>query len=284
MKVLILGSSGLLGNTFFEFLNKKKLESNLKFFFTFRKKIKNHILFDVTKKETYKNIKKIKPNIIVNCIGIIKPHINEKSPTSIVNAFEINSIFPSTLIRMFPKSKIIHFNTDCVFTGKSGYYKENQIKDCDDIYGISKSLGEINSRRVMNLRCSIIGKEKNTKFSLLSWFLNNKNIKINGFTNHYWNGLTTLALVKIVNGIIINKSFKHGLFNIVPYDTVTKYELLRMFNNKFFINNKKKIVPVKHTVMVNRILSTNNENCNKRLWKNAGYQRVQSIKEMIEEL
>jgi dTDP-4-dehydrorhamnose reductase len=134
------------------------------------------------------------------------------------------------------------------------------------------------------LRCSIIGKEKNTKFSLLSWFLNNKNIKINGFTNHYWNGLTTLALVKIVNGIIINKLFKHGLFNIVPYDTVTKYELLRIFNNKFFIDNKKKIVPVKHTVMVNRILLTNNENFNKRLWKNAGYQRVQSIKEMIEEL
>jgi dTDP-4-dehydrorhamnose reductase len=284
MRILVLGSSGLLGNTFFDFFNKKKLDNNLKFFFTFRKRIKNNILFDVTKKETYKNIQKLKPNIIINCIGIIKPHINEKSPASIINAFEINSIFPSVLIKMFPRSKIIHFNTDCVFTGKSGYYKENHIKDCDDIYGISKSLGEISSKRVMNLRCSIIGKEKNTKFSLLSWFLNNKNIKINGFTNHYWNGLTTLALVKIVNGIIINKSFKHGLFNIVPSDTVTKYELLRMFNNKFFIDNKKKIMPVKHAITVNRILLTNKENFNKKLWKNAGYLKVQSIKEMIEEL
>ena len=274
-----------LSSSILEFVfTKKKLDNSLKFFFTFRKKIKNNVLFDVTKKETYKNIQKLKPNIIINCIGIIKPHINEKSPTSIINAFEINSIFPNVLIKMFSRSKIIHFNTDCVFTGKSGYYKENHIKDCDDIYGISKSLGEISSKRVMNLRCSIIGKEKNTKFSLLSWFLNNKNIKINGFTNHYWNGLTTLALVKIVNGIIINKSFKHGLFNIVPSDTVTKYSLLKMFNNKFFIGNKKKIVPVKNTMMVNRILSTNNENFNKKLWKNAGYLRVPTINQMIKEL
>ena len=284
MRILVLGSSGLLGNTFFEFFNKKKLNNSYKFFFTFRKKTKNNILFDVTKKGTYKNILKLKPNIIINCIGIIKPHINEKSPTSIINAFEINSIFPSVLIKMFPRSKIIHFNTDCVFTGKSGYYKENDIKDCDDIYGISKSLGEISSKRVMNLRCSIIGKEKNTKFSLLSWFLNNKNIKINGFTNHYWNGLTTLALVKIVFGIIINKSFKHGLFNIVPADSVTKYSLLKIFNNKFFISNKKKIVPVKNAMMVNRILSTNNVNFNKKLWENAGYSNIPKIKDMVQEL
>jgi dTDP-4-dehydrorhamnose reductase len=284
MRILVLGSSGLLGNTFFDFFHKKKLENGLKFFFTFRKKTKNNILFDVTKKGTYKNILKLKPNIIINCIGIIKPHINEKSPVSIINAFEINSIFPSVLVKMFPRSKIIHFNTDCVFTGKSGYYKENHIKDCDDIYGISKSLGEITSKRVMNLRCSIIGKEKNTKFSLLSWFLNNKNIKINGFTNHYWNGLTTLALIKIVFGIIINKSFKHGLFNIVPADSVTKYSLLKIFNNKFFISNKKKIIPVKNAMMVNRILSTNKKNFNKKLWKNAGYSNIPKIKDMVQEL
>jgi len=283
MRILILGSSGLLGNTFFEFFNKKKLDNNLEFFFTFRKKIKNSILFDVTKKETYKNIQKLKPKFIINCIGIIKPHINEKSAASIINAFEINSIFPSTLTRMFPKSKIIHFNTDCVFTGKSGYYKENHIKDCDDIYGISKSRGEINSNRVMNLRCSIIGKEKNTNFSLLSWFLNNKNNKIYGFTNHYWNGLTTLALVKIVKGIIVNKLFKPGLFNIIPKDTVTKYELLKLFNKKFF-SNKKKIIPIKNKLIVNRILATNYTDFNKKLWKNAVYKNVPKIKDMIEEL
>lgn len=282
MNILVLGATGMLGNTFYELFKRNKVKE-FKFTFTSRKKIKNLLEFDATKLQTYRSIKKTNPDIIINCIGVIKPHINESSPFSIINAFEINSNLPRNLLKLFPKSKIIHFNTDCVFSGKLGGYTESQKKDCNDIYGISKSLGEVSSNRIMNLRCSIIGKEKDTKLSLLSWFLDNKSIDINGFTNHYWNGLTTTALVRIVNGIIINKSFKHGLFNIIPKDSITKYGLLKIFNKKFFAN-KKNIIPIKNRLKVNRILATRHINLNKKLWKNAGYTNIPTIKNMIEEL
>tara|TARA_B100001057_G_scaffold301684_1_gene301904 strand:+ start:695 stop:1543 length:849 start_codon:yes stop_codon:yes gene_type:complete len=282
MRILVLGASGMLGNAFYE-LFKKNRSKEYKFFFTLRKKNKNFLEFDPNKIKTYKIIKKINPNIIINCIGVIKPHIDENSPSSIINAFEINSMLPRKLLKNFPKSKIIHFNTDCVFSGKTGNYTENHKKDCNDIYGISKSLGEVSSSRIMNLRCSIIGIEKKTKLSLLSWFLSNQTLNINGFTNHYWNGLTTSSLARIVHGIIKNKNFKHGLFNIVPKDTVTKYALLKMFNKKFF-RNKKNIIPVKNLLKINRILLTDNINFNKNLWKNAGYSNIPTIKDMIEEL
>ena len=124
---------------------------------------------------------------------------------------------------------------------------------------------------------------KKTKLSLLSWFLSNQNLNIKGFTNHYWNGLTTPSLVRIVHGIIKNKNFKHGLFNIVPKDKVTKYALLKIFNKKFF-KNKKNIIPIKNLLKINRILLTENIDFNKKLWKNAGYSNVPTIKDMIEEL
>lgn len=282
MRILVLGASGMLGNTFYELFRKNR-SKEYKFFFTLRKKNKNFLEFDATKIKTYKIIKKINPDIIINCIGVIKPHIDENSPSSIINAFEINSMLPRNLLNNFPKSKIIHFNTDCVFSGKTGNYSENHKKDCNDIYGISKSLGEVNSNRIMNLRCSIIGIEKKTKLSLLSWFLSNKSTNINGFTNHYWNGLTTPSLAHIVYGIIKNKTFKHGLFNIVPKDSVTKYALLKIFNKKFF-KNKKNIIPIKNLLKINRILLTDNMNFNKKLWKNAGYLSIPTIKDMIEDL
>ena len=272
----------MLGNTFYKLFKKNK-SKELKFFFTMRRKNKHFLEFDPNKTQTYKIIKKINPDIIINCIGVIKPHINENSPSSIINAFQINSMLPVNLLKNFPKSKIIHFNTDCVFSGKTGNYYENHKKDCNDIYGISKSLGEVSSNRIMNLRCSIIGEEKNTKLSLLSWFLNSKGNNINGFINHYWNGLTTNALAKIVNGIILKKYFKKGLFNIVPKNSVTKYQLLKIFNKKFF-GDKKNILPIKNKFKVNRVLSTNNLNFNKKLWKIAGYTNIPTIKEMVEEI
>jgi dTDP-4-dehydrorhamnose reductase len=174
MKILVLGASGLLGNTFLDFFKKKNVDKNLKVFFTFRKKIKNHFVFDVHNKFTYKDVKKLKPDVVINCIGAIKPAINEKSAISIISALEVNSNLPNNLLNIFPNSKIIHFNTDCVFSGKRSDYTEDDTHDFNDIYGMTKSLGEIKSNRIMNLRCSIIGVEKKSAKSLVSWFLNNK--------------------------------------------------------------------------------------------------------------
>lgn len=281
MNVLLLGSTGMLGSK----INKSFQESNknLKLFTTNRKKNNKSIYFDVLRQSTYKNIKKAKPDYILNCIGVIKPHINEKSADSIINAFNVNSNFPKRLLEIFPKSKIIHFNTDCVFDGKLGNYDESSKHDCSDTYGISKSLGEIQSKRIMNIRCSIIGVELKSKLSLLSWFLNNKDKNIHGFVNHYWNGLTTDALAKIVIAILHYKKFKSGTFHLLPKNRVNKYQLLEIFNKKFFFG-KKKIIPIKNNVKINRTLNTKYISFNRKLWELAGYKKIPTIKEMVDEI
>ncbi len=285
MKILVLGASGLLGNTFLVFLKKNLLKNNLKVFFTFRKrkKGKNFFVFDVHNKSTYKNIKKLRPDFVINCIGAIKPAINEKSADSIISALEVNSKLPSSLLNIFPKAKIIHFNTDCVFSGKRGNYSEDDIHDFNDVYGMTKSLGEIKSNRIMNLRCSIIGVEKNSAKSLVSWFLNSKQKKLKGFTNHAWNGLTTLALVQITFTIITKNLFKAGLFHIIPKDKISKYNLLKLLNDKFF-DGTKTIEAVKFKDKINRTLTTKKLEFNNKLWNSSIHGKVKSISQMIKEM
>ena len=285
MKILVLGASGLLGNTFLQFFKKNALKKNLEVFFTFRKKKNNENLFvfDVHNKTTYKNIKKLRPDFVINCIGAIKPAINEKSANSIISALEVNSKLPGNLLDIFPKAKIIHFNTDCVFSGKRGDYTEDDTHDFNDIYGLTKSLGEIKSSRLMNLRCSIIGVEKKSAKSLVSWFLNIKEKKLQGFTNHAWNGLTTLALVQITYAIITKKLFKPGLFHIVPKNRISKYSLLKLLNNKYF-GGKKSIKAIKHKHTINRTLATKNSSFNRKLWKLSSHGEIKSIPQMIKEM
>ena len=54
----------------------------------------------------------------------------------------INSLFPHKIreICNFYNTKLIQISTDCVFSGLKGNYKENDIADARDLYGISKKL------------------------------------------------------------------------------------------------------------------------------------------------
>ena len=281
MKIIILGASGLLGNTFYDYFNKKKLKKK-DIYFTLRESKKSFLFFDANKQKTFEDLYNLNPDFIINCIGVIKPHINENSIQSIMNAFKINSELPKLLNFRFPKSRIIHFNTDCVYNGFEGGYFEDAPHSYDDIYGMSKSLGEIYSDMIMNIRCSIIGREKNSCLSLLSWFLKNKSKQIDGYINHYWNGLTTNSLVKIVDGIISNNLFRPGKFHIIPKDKVSKYDMLEIFNKKFHKN--KHVNKVCHEKKIDRSLNTNFKDFNKILWNYGGYDDIPTIEEMINEI
>ena len=102
-----------------------------------------------------------KPNWIINCIGVIKPHIDEKVPSSIENAIKVNSEFPILLASAAKKigAKVIQIATDCVYSGFQGSYIESDLHDATDVYGKTKSLGEVPASNVMHLRASIIGPE-----------------------------------------------------------------------------------------------------------------------------
>lgn len=205
---------------------------------------------------------------VVNAIGVIKPYCSD-----VERAIRVNALFPHLL-----PTNTIQIATDCVYSGKKGNYVETDPHDATDVYGMTKSLGE--APHIKNLRCSIIGPEVKNHTSLLDWFFSQN--KVNGFTNHFWNGITTYHFAKIIQGIIREGIELPHLQHIVPADEVTKAELLRIIAEAY----KKDIVvtDVEADEPIDRTLTTNNPELNLRLWQAAGYEEPPTIEQMVEEL
>jgi dTDP-4-dehydrorhamnose reductase len=220
---------------------------------------------------------------IINCIGVIKPHINENSNESVINAIKVNSLFPRDLYELLRKKevKVIQIATDCVFSGLKGDYSEKDMHDCLDVYGKTKSLGEVTGENFMNLRCSIIGPEIKSSKSLFEWIKNQeKNTNLKGFEDHIWNGVTTTVFGQICLGIVRNNLFQSGTFHLVPKDKVSKYELLSLISTKLNRHDLK-IDKIKSGTVINRTLSTTFSDVNEKFWNSLVSKRVLTISEMI---
>ena len=176
-------------------------------------------------------------DVLINCIGII-PQSKNINDTSSRNYFLINSLFPNMIstFASMNKMKFIHITTDCVFSGTKGNYTEVDCHDETNNYGVSKSLGELGYNSTV-IRTSIIGEELKNKYSLLEWVKKHNNTTINGYTNHYWNGVTCLQLSKIINNMIDENIWWSGVRHIYSPTSVTKYELVQMINDTYNLNN-----------------------------------------------
>lgn len=193
-------------------------------------------------------------DIIINCAGII-PQSKNINDTSSRNYFLINSLFPNMLstIASLNKMKFIHITTDCVFSGSKGNYTELDCHDETNNYGVSKSLGELGYNSTV-IRTSIIGEELKNKYSLLEWVKKHNNTIINGYTNHYWNGVTCLQLAKIINNMIDENIWWSGVRHIYSPTSVTKYELVQMINDIYNLNNT--VEPIETETTVNKTLAS----------------------------
>jgi dTDP-4-dehydrorhamnose reductase len=235
MKILILGISGLLGNMLFRKFSENK---DIEVFGTYRN-YKNldkrfldnrNICFLTVDDLTNLNnlIESLQPDIIINCIGIIK-QLN-CNPSVF---YRINSSFPLILSHICKNSKIIQISSDCVFSGAMGDYRETDIPDAIDDYGKSKFLGELLYPN-LTIRTSMIGHEINSKNSLLEWFLSQKK-KVNGFSKALYSGFTTLELYNIIYNYVMTNNLS-GIYH-VSSTPINKYELLKLIAKVY----KKKI-------------------------------------------
>lgn len=249
MKIILFGSTGMLGNYVYSILKEK-----YNVICYTRKE------FDIIKSKwiKLKNIlnKYQENDIVINCAGSIPHRVKNKNFKEFI---KINSLFPHKLneICNLNKLKLIHISTDCVFNGKKGNYNENDIHDETNIYGLTKSLGEPEDCTI--IRTSIIGEEKYNKKSLLEWVKSNKNGEINGYENHLWNGITCLTLAKIIEQIIKKKIFWRGIKHIYSPNTVSKYDLCNYINKiyKLNININKFISPKRIDKSLNSIYDIN---------------------------
>ena len=262
-----------------------KSDSNFESISTSRIIKKDMKFFDASADSIEYLINEVSPDWIINCIGIIKPHINENNFSSVKNAIAVNSLFPHQLASAISnlKTKVLQIATDCVYSGKEGGYTENSPHDPLDVYGKTKSLGEVSSEQFFHIRASIIGPEYGRSTSLQEWFLSQpKNAEVNGFTDHLWNGLTTHHFALLAKAIVLAGGDFSGTQHVIPANIVTKAELLESFAQVY---NRKdiQINAVVSKFRIDRTLKTQDISRSNVLWRLAGYDKPPTIQEMIEQ-
>jgi len=284
-KIAILGSTGMLGSATTKYLSKCNLV--VEFNRSGKAVVEGNaaIALDVANESSLSNFLKNKDfDFVVNGIGLIKQLINENHPQDAKLAYKVNSDFPAILSEYSAKTSIpvIQIGTDCVYSGIDGNYNEQSIFDCSDVYGLSKVKGESLSKSLLTIRCSIVGHELSSSVSLMDWFTSQPNdAKIKGYTNHYWNGVTTLDFARILQGVIDSGDFFPGTFHLVPANKVSKYELLHEFS-KSMDRTDITIEPFVADEAIDRTLSTLFPEINSKLWAQAGYNQPPSVKEMVQ--
>lgn len=233
-RVLVFGANGMLGGSIHRYLSSS---NELEVLGTVRSvSAKNQLCslgFDNVRLDVdvldeiliAKLIKEFQPTCVINCVGLIKQLALSKDYEQ---SIRINSLVPHTLARLctLANAKLIHFSTDCVFTGSRGNYTEKDVPDESDIYGRSKLLGEVYYKPHLTLRTSIIGHELKSHVSLIDWFLSQKN-SVRGFSKAIFSGLPTIVVAEIVKKIIIEKTTLTGLYHLSS-EPINKYDLLRL--------------------------------------------------------
>ena len=250
MKILILGGDGMIGHKMDQVLSvqnheivisiREKKDLTLKSISS-----KSKVFFnDFLKDNILDFLDKVNPDVIINAIGIT---IRRGSTKNISDTIYLNSFFPHQLSNwaLAFKKRLIHFSTDCVFSGSEGSYLEDTTLDALDYYGKTKGLGEINSKSSLTIRSSMIGPELFNKTELFEWIINNKEKEINGFSRVMYSGVTTVYMAKLVADLIDNHKNLSGIYNVAS-KPISKFELLHLINDNFdlglIINDDKTVI------------------------------------------
>lgn len=247
MKFLILGASGMAGHVISIYLQEQGHDVTG----FARKKLSfvNTIIGDAFDLNFLRGIITVgNYDVIVNVIGILNQQAEEKKD----NAVFLNGYLPHYLatITKNMKAQIIHISTDCVFSGKKGNYTERSLRDGEKFYDRSKAIGELEDNKNLTLRTSIIGPDLNYNgVGLLNWFMK-QDKAVEGYVHAIWTGQTTLQLAKTIEEAA--KSHICGLYNMVPNKSISKYDLLKLFN--FYLrNNSLEIIP-SNNIIINKSL------------------------------
>jgi len=242
MKALILGGSGMLGHKLWQLFGR-----GFNTYVTLRRDFaayKDYQLFtpsrslDHVSAEDFESvvgaIDVVRPEVIVNCIGIVKQSEAAKDP---LLSIEVNALFPHRLARVCQEKgiRLIHISTDCVFSGRKGNYGEDDLSDAEDLYGRTKFLGELSYEGCLTIRTSMIGRELETSNGLIEWFLSQEGKTVGGYTRAIFSGFTTNALAEIIATIIDRQTQLHGLWHVASAP-ISKYDLLSLVREVYGLN------------------------------------------------
>lgn len=231
MRILILGGNGMLGH---QFLRSWQGQHEVKV--TLRHApgdYRSHGLLtadntfsDIDVREigaVEKVIREFRPEAVVNAVGLTKQRADE---AAIIPAIELNALFPHRLAEVCERwgARLVHMSTDCIFSGKSGFYNESAVSDAEDLYGRSKFLGEVDLPHVVTLRKSTIGLELEGAHGLVEWFLAQRGT-IRGYRRAIYSGLVSSELARVIEMILLHQPQLSGIWNVAS-EPINKYDLL----------------------------------------------------------
>lgn len=235
MKILVLGITGMLGSALFKSLSMCEQyhvtgtmrSAAGKGYFTGIDDsclLTNLDVLDID--ALVRAFESVDPDVVINCVGLIKQHKEVNDP---LVALPINALLPHRLSGLCKVSgaRLIHFGTDCVFSGKRGMYVEDDLSDAEDLYGKSKYIGEVSDvPHAVTLRTSIIGHELNSRLALLDWFLS-QNETVKGYSNAIFSGLTTVEMARVIREYVLPAPGLSGVYH-VSVKPISKLSLFRM--------------------------------------------------------
>ena len=242
MRILILGGAGMLGHRLVVDLSK-----DFEVWTTLRGSVhayEQHGVFDPARTlegvdvlnfdAVTEAMARVRPDAVINCIGIIKQLAAAQDPFLSVS---INALLPHRLHRLClaTGARLIHFSTDCVFSGRTGNYTDDDPSDALDLYGRSKFLGETRGEGALTIRSSIIGHELESKSGLLEWFLSQRGRRIQGYRRAIFSGFTTPEMARIVGMLLSEHPRLSGTLQ-VSSAPISKYELLLLIRQVYGID------------------------------------------------
>ena len=242
MRILIIGGAGMLGHRLVTTLGKE-----FEVWATLRGSVPaaapaglfdpNRTIsgIDVLNADAVTDVMaRVRPDAVINCVGIIKQLAAAKDPFLSIS---INSLLPHRLHRLCRATgaRLIHFSTDCVFSGRKGNYTEDDPSDALDLYGRSKFLGETVGEGALTLRSSIIGRELGSASGLTEWFLSQRGKRVNGYRRAVFSGFTTHEMARIVRRVLTQHPDLSGTVQ-VSSEPINKYDLLVLMQQAFGVD------------------------------------------------
>lgn len=257
MKIMILGVTGMLGNAMFRVLSEgdahevvgtARSAAAARFF---AEPARRRLQFgvDVDNQDSLvRAFAAVRPQMVINCVGLVKQLADANDP---LQAVPLNTLLPHRLANLCAASgaRLVHVSTDCVFSGKTGGYRESDFPDADDLYGRSKLLGEVDYPHAVTLRTSIIGHELEGARSLLCWFLAQQG-RVKGFTRAIFSGLPTVELARVVRDHVAPRAELHGLYHVAA-QPISKHDLLQLIARAY---GKKIEIEADNQLVIDRSL------------------------------
>lgn len=237
MKILVLGATGLLGNAMFRSLSKlagARVTGSIR-------SLDRRALFapehaaqlavlenaeDAT--QLARLLDAAAPDVVVNCVAAGRP-----APADPLRSIQVYSVLPQRLSHLcrLANARLVQISSDGVFSGKRGSYSEDDVPDADDLYGISKLLGEISAPHAITLRTSIIGHEMQSGSGLLEWFLAQRR-QCRCYTRAIFSGFPTIVLADVVRDVVLPRPELSGIFHLATRP-ISKFDLLQLVASRY---------------------------------------------------